>query len=91
MVFLKVPMLGGLSLLRNLVDHSKELSVELFKSSSQFFKVGIDVFVCKVSSLKPLFNNGLSWWAQQDSNLRPRDYESPARAIRLSAHATCDA
>jgi len=21
---------------------------------------------------------GLRWWAQQDSNLRPRDYESPA-------------
>ena len=45
MVFLEVPMLGGLSLLRNLVDHSKKLSVELFKSSSQFLKVAILEFL----------------------------------------------
>jgi len=26
------------------------------------------------------------WWAQQDSNLRPRDYESPASATWLEAN-----
>ena len=27
------------------------------------------------------------WWARQDSNLQPRDYESPALTIVLQAHA----
>jgi hypothetical protein len=27
-----------------------------------------------------------SWWARQDSNLQPRDYESPALTIVLQAH-----
>ena len=26
------------------------------------------------------------WWAVQDSNLQPRDYESPALTIELTAH-----
>jgi hypothetical protein len=24
-----------------------------------------------------------SWWAQKDSNLQPRDYESPALTVEL--------
>ena len=32
------------------MDYSKELPVELFKSSSQFLNVGINVFVCDVRS-----------------------------------------
>ncbi len=27
------------------------------------------------------------WWAQQDSNLQPRDYESPALTVELWAQA----
>ena len=27
------------------------------------------------------FGLKLSWWAQQDSNLQPRDYESPALTV----------
>jgi hypothetical protein len=27
------------------------------------------------------------WWARQDSNLEPRDYESPALTVVLQAHA----
>jgi|GEM_PF-5368756 hypothetical protein len=32
-------------------------------------------------------NWGLGWWAQQDSNLRPSDYESPALTPELWARS----
>src|SRR5205809_577336 len=37
----------------------------------------------------PLYFQGLSrWWAQQDLNLRPDDYESPALTAELWARLT---
>ena len=30
----------------------------------------------------------MKWWAQQDLNLRPSDYESPALTTELWAHQT---
>ena len=32
---------------------------------------------------KPLHHNSLQWWAHQDSNLGPTDYESKSRGRRL--------
>jgi hypothetical protein len=31
-------------------------------------------------------NPAAKWWARQDSNLQPRDYESPALTVVLQAH-----
>jgi hypothetical protein len=42
----------------------------------------------KIDNCKSTIENRKLKWARQDSNLGPRDYESPALTAELQAHFT---
>ena len=82
---------GGTAALGIDIDRCDGEGTEPFWSAHRRMIIPVIVFLPRIIAERPSFcgaeanpsNRWGAWWAHQDSNLEPRDYESPALTIEL--------